>query len=266
MFDAATELGFGTYSLTGDEGREVVAAAIGAGYRHLDTARLYGNETKVGDAIDAADVPREDLLVATKVAHFEEPEKTQSYVRSAVEESFERLGVDHIDLLYHHWRRDRAEIETVLPVLEEFVEDGRVDHLGVSNYTVDDVEFAREIVDVPIAANEVEMHPLLPQRELREHHADRDIDVVAYSPLAQGRVFEEDAISAVAEKHGVHEAVVSLAWLLEKDAVPIPRTSSVDHLESNLAARDVVLDEEDVARIDGIERTHRCEDPSWMRW
>ncbi|QIO24616.1 aldo/keto reductase [Haloarcula sp. JP-L23] len=267
VFDQQTRLGLGTYSLTGEAGRDTIAASLDVGYRHLDTARLYENEREVGEAIADSDVDRDDLFVATKVAHFEEPEKTESYVHRAVEESFDRLGLERIDLLYHHWPRSQGDIETVLPVLEEYVEDGVVDHLGVSNYTIADMELARDLVDVPIDALQVEMHPLLQQDELRDFLSDTDTQVVAYSPLAQGEVFDVDAISAVAEKHGVSEAVVTLAWLLSKDDVAaIPRTSSVDHLRDNFEALSVDLDAEDIARIDDIERTHRCEDPDWMSW
>lgn len=266
MFDDDTRLGLGTYSLKGDEGTDTVEAAIDAGYRHIDTARLYENEAAVGEAIAASDVDREDLFVATKVAHFEEPEKTEEYVRTAVEESFERLGLDRIDLLYHHWPKGQDDIETVLPVLEEFVESGSVSNLGVSNYTPDDISLARDLVDVPVDALQVEMHPFLPQDELREFLAGSDTELVAYSPLAQGEVFEEDAIVEIAEKHDASPPAVSLAWLLSKGVAAIPRTSSVDHLRDNLEARDLELDEEDVERIDAIDRRHRCEDPSWMSW
>lgn len=267
MFDADTRLGLGTYSLTGDDGVETVEAALDAGYRHLDTARLYENEREVGEAIATSDVDRDDLFVATKVAHFEEPERTPDYVRTAVEESLERLGLDRIDLLYHHWPRNRDDIKTVLPVIEEYAETDTVGNLGVSNYTLEDLSLARDIVDVPIAANQIEMHPLLQQTELREQLRDTETQLVAYSPLAQGEVLDENAIADVADKHGVSEAVVSLAWLLSKDGVAaIPRTSSEDHLRDNLRAQELELDPEDVERIDGIERTHRCEDPSWMAW
>ena len=172
-----------------------------------------------------------------------------------------------MDRLYHHWPRDRAEIETVLPLLAEFVETGAVRELGVSNYTVDDLELARNLVDVPIAANQVEMHPLLQQDALREALRGTETRLVAYSPLAQGAVFEEDAIAAVADKHDVSEAVVSLAWLLSKeDVAAIPRTGAPSHLRENLEAINVELDPEDIERIDAIERTHRCEDPAWMAW
>jgi len=267
MFDGRTQLGLGTYSLTGTDGTDIIQAAIEHGYRHIDTARLYDNEEEVGTAIANADVDRDDIFVATKVAHFEEPEKAPSYVERAVDESFERLGLDRIDLLYHHWPRSQDDIETVLPVLEDRVANGRVDNLGVSNYTVSDLKFARELIDVPVDALQVEMHPLLPQHELREFLSDNDTWVVAYSPLAQAEVFDVDAISAVAEKHGVSEAVVSLAWLRSKDGVAaIPRTSSADHLRDNFRARSVDLDAEDIERIDAIDRNHRCEDPTWMTW
>ncbi|KAA9400725.1 aldo/keto reductase [Haloarcula sp. CBA1131] len=267
MLEDETRLGLGTYTLTDADGVETIKAAIEHGYRHIDTARLYGNEAEVGEAIAAADVDRDDLFVATKVAHFEEPEKTTEYVERAIDESFEKLGLDRIDLLYHHWPRGQDDIETVLPVLADRVADGRVDNLGVSNYTVDDLELADELIDRPIDALQVEMHPLLQQDELWAFLADTDTDLVAYSPLAQGEVFEVDIISDIAAKHSVSEPVVSLAWLLSKEGVTaIPRTSSVDHLRDNFGALEVELDAEDVDRIDAIERTHRCEDPDWMTW
>ncbi|MFC7157535.1 aldo/keto reductase [Halomarina halobia] len=260
-------LGFGTYSLTGEDGTATIETAIEAGFRHVDTARLYENESEVGDALDQASVDREDLFVATKVAHFEEPEKTPEYVRSAVEESLDRLGVDTIDLLYHHWPRGRDDIDTVLPVLEGFVEDGRVERLGVSNYTIEDVDHACDLIDIPLYANQVEIHPLLQQEELRSHLRDNDMYAVAYSPLAQGKVFDVPELQDVAEKHETAPAAVSLAWLLAQDGVAaIPRTSSEEHIRVNLAARDLELDEEDMETIASIEWTVRCEDPNWMEW
>ena len=267
MFDTAKRIGLGTYTLTDNDGTSIVETAIEEGYRHVDTARLYENEREVGTAIESADVDRDDLFVATKIAHFEEPKKTAEYVRTAVEESFERLGLNRIDLLYHHWPRDQAEIKTVLPSLEEYIDAGIITNLGVSNYTIDDLELADDLVDVPIAANQVEMHPLLPQAKLHEHQQTTDTWLIAYSPLAQGEVFGEAAIETVADKHDVSEAVVSLAWLLSKEGVAaIPRSASTDHLRDNLAAHELELDAEDIERIDAIERTHRCENPLWMTW
>jgi 2,5-diketo-D-gluconate reductase B len=268
VFETPTqEIGLGTYSLTGEAGVESIVTALDVGYRHVDTARMYENEDVVGDALERSDVDRDDVLVATKVGHFVEPEKTPSYIRTAIPESLDRLGVDTIDLLYHHWPRRSEEIETVLPVFEEFVTEGTVENVGVSNYTVDDLDRARDLVDVPIRANQVEMHPLLPQEEMRSSLRETDTVLVAYSPLAQGAVFDVPEIVAVAEKHGVSPATVSLAWLLSKDGVvPIPRSSSDVHIRSNFRALDLELDEEDIERIDAIETRHRCEDPDWMEW
>lgn len=260
-------LGLGTYTLTGTAGTELIAAAIEAGYRHIDTARLYENEAEVGDAVDAASVDHEDLFVATKVAHFEEPEPTPDYVRTAVAESRERLGVDALDLLYHHWPRSVEDIDTVLPVFEDLYEEGLVERIGVSNYRIEDIERAEELIDVPLAANQVEMHPLLQQDDLYRYCRERDITVVAYAPLAQGKVFDVPEIVDLADNHDTTPALVSLAWLLSRDCVAaIPRSSSRDHITENLEALELELDEEAIERIDAIEATHRCEDPEWMEW
>lgn len=260
-------LGFGTYSLTGEDGIDAITTAIEAGYRHIDTARLYGNQAEVGEAIERADVPREELFVATKIGHFEEPEKTTDYVHNGVRDNLDRLGLETVDLLYHHWPRREAEVETVLPVFNDLVDEGLVDRVGVSNYTLDYLARADDLLDVPLYANQIEMHPLLPQRELRQAVRDRDAFTVAYSPLAQGEVFDVPEITTVAEKHGVNEAVVSLAWLLSKERVAaIPRSKTPAHIRSNFEALHLELDDDDVARIDGIERRHRCEDPDWMDW
>lgn len=263
----AYRLGLGTYSLTGDDGIDVMSGALDAGYRHVDTARLYGNQSEVGRAIEASSVDHEDLLVATKIGHFEEPEKTPDYIRDGVKEGLQKLGGDSIDLLYHHWPRTVDEIDVVLPVFEELHDSGIVDRIGVSNYRIEDIERAVDLVDVPVYANQVEMHPLLPQEELYEVCRENDIYVVAYAPLAQGEVFDVPEIVEVAEKHDTSPPVVSLAWLLSHEGVAaIPRSGSIDHIHQNLAARDIELDEEDIELIDSIDDTHRCEDPDWMDW
>jgi len=268
MFEDPTHrLGLGTYSLTGDGGTEVMAEAIDAGYRHIDTARLYGNEAEVGDAVDRPSVGREELVVATKVAHFEEGATSPEYVRTAVDESREGLGTDTIDLLYHHWPRRPADIDDVLPTFERLVDEGVVDRIGVSNYRIEDIERAADVVDIPLYANQVEMHPLLQQDELYEFCRQRDMYVVAYAPLAQGAVFDVPELVDIAEKHDTTPAVVSLAWLLSREGVvAIPRSGTLDHIRENLAGRHVDLDDEDVERIDTIDETHRCEDPDFMEW
>lgn len=259
--------GLGTYSLTGKEGTDLIQMALEAGYRHVDTARLYGNESEVGDALNAVAVDREDILVATKVDHFEEPEPTPDYVRTTVNESRDRLGVDRIDLLYHHWPRRESNVETVLPMFEELVDEGGVANVAVSNYPIRYLERIEELVDVPIVANQVEMHPLLQQRELYEYLSERDTFLVAYSPIAQGKVFDVPELIDIAKRHDTTPAAVSLAWLFEKEGViPIPRSSSSEHIKANLAARDLTLDDDAIATIESIDREERLEDPDWMEW
>ncbi|GAB7021394.1 aldo/keto reductase [Halostagnicola bangensis] len=260
-------LGFGTYSLTDEDGIDSLVTAIESGYRHLDTARLYGNEQEVGDAIDRANVDREELFVATKIAHFEEPDPDPEYVRSGVADSLSRLGFDTIDLLYHHWPQQQADIETVLPVFNDLVEAGVVDRVGVSNYTPSDLEKADDLLEVPLYALQAEMHPLLPQETLRDAVSERDAYFVAYSPIAQGEVFDLPEISAIADKHETDEAAVTLAWLLSKErVVPIPRSQTPAHIRANRAALELDLDDEDIEQIDALERRKRCEDPEWMEW
>ncbi|SFT01434.1 aldo/keto reductase [Halostagnicola kamekurae] len=260
-------LGFGTYSLTGEDGIDALVTALEAGYRHLDTARLYGNEAEVGEAIDRADVDRDELFVATKIAHFEEPEKTPEYVRNGVEESRSRLGIDTIDLLYHHWPRNRDDIETVLPVFNELVETEAVERVGLSNYTPSDLELADELLEPSPYAVQAEMHPYLPQEKLRGAVRDRGAFFVAYSPIAQGEVFEDTTISAIADERDTTEAAVSLAWLRSKDGVvPIPRSKTPEHIRSNREALELDLTDEAIERIDDIDRRLRCEDPEWMQW
>jgi len=261
------DIGLGTYSLTGEAGVEALTAAIEMGYRHIDTARLYGNEREVGDAIDRADVDREELFVATKIDHFTEQEPTPEYIRQGVAESKEKLGVETVDLLYHHWRRHPEHIDTVLPVFEELLEAGDVARIGASNYTVEDVERASDRYSTPIYANQVEMHPLLQQEKMRATLRDHGCYLVAYSPLAQGAVFEVPVLQEIAEKHDTTPAAVSLAWLRGTDGVvPIPRSADEAHLRANFEARHLSLDPEDVERIDAIEETRRLEDPEWMAW
>jgi 2,5-diketo-D-gluconate reductase B len=265
--DSSYRLGLGTYSLTGEEGIDALVAALEAGYRHVDTARLYGNESEVGEAIDRADVDRDGLFVATKIGHFEEPEKTVEYVREGVAESRERLGVDTIDLLYHHWPRRFEDIEIVLPTLADLADEGAVDRIGVSNYTREEVERARDLVDRPLYANQVEMHPLLQQDDLHSFLRENDVYTVAYSPLAQGEVFDVPELVDIADAHDTTAAAVSLTWLLSRDGVAvIPRSNSEEHIRANLEARDLALTDEEITRIDSIDRTHRCEDPEWMEW
>jgi 2,5-diketo-D-gluconate reductase B len=227
----------------------VVERAISLGYRHLDTAQIYGNEAVVGAGIAASDVPREELVVATKVWA---TNLAPADVVASTAGSLDRLGLDYVDLLYVHRPIEAYEPGETLPAFDRLVDDGSVREVAVSNFEPDDLAAARAHLDSPIAANQVEFHPFFrPETELadaREH----GYDLVGYSPLAGGKVFGHPDIRAIAAAHDASEAQVAIAWLLDKGVKVIPKASSAEHLESNLAAAELSLSSEELARIDGI--------------
>ncbi|WP_225334008.1 aldo/keto reductase [Halomicrobium urmianum] len=260
-------LGIGTWQNTDpEECASAVATALDVGYRHVDTAEIYGNEEHVGEGLARADVDREDVFLATKV-HSDSTGLTYDDVIETAHGSLERLGVDYLDLLYVHWPTGNYAPGETLPAYDDLVEEGVTRHVGVSNFEPWQVEEAMEALEEPLFANQVEMHPLLQQEELVAHAQEHDYYVVAYSPLARGDVFDVPEVSEVAEKHGVSEAQVSLAWLTRKDnVVAIPKATSREHIEDNWASLDLELDDADVAKIDGIEREDRHLDPDKGPW
>jgi 2,5-diketo-D-gluconate reductase B len=252
--DVVPGVGLGTMGLDGADGRAVVTDALDVGYRHLDTAQVYGNEAVVGaglaDAVDRGIVARDEVLVATKVWVDNLP---ADRFRESVEASRDRLGVDTIDLLYVHRPRGPYDPETTLPLFDACVDDGLVRHVGVSNFTVDQLAAVRRHLDAPVVAHQTEYHPLFRRPALLADARDHGYALVAYSPLAGGRVFELDPVVDIAEKHGVSPAAVSIAWLRATGLAVIPKASSTAHLRANLAAGDLTLDAADVDRIDAVD-------------
>lgn len=257
-------LGIGTWQNTDPAAcANAVRAALEMGYRHVDTAQAYDNEADVGRGIEQADVDREDVFLATKVwIDNLEPSAVEETARA----SLDRLGTDYVDLLYVHWPARTYDPERTLPAFEELRDEGLIERIGVSNFEPEQLETARSILDAHIYANQVEMHPLLPQRELREYMAETDIELVAYSPLARGEVFEVPEISRIAEEHDASEAQVSLAWLRAKGVTAIPKATTEAHIQDNWASLDLDLDDSDIETIDGIQRRDRRVDPSFGPW
>jgi len=259
--DGMPVLGLGTWENTdGDQCARSVETALETGYRHVDTAQAYGNEADVGAGIERADVDREEIFLATKVwisqlAHDDVIEST--------ERSLDKLGVDSVDLLYVHWPARAYDPEETLAAFAELRDRGLIDRIGVSNFEPHHVDRAREVLDGPIFANQIEMHPLLQQDELREYAAETDLNLVAYSPLARGQVFEVPELTEIAETHGVSEAQVSLAWLREKEVTAIPKATSEGHITDNWASLDLELTDGEIERIDAIDRTDRRVDPDF---
>ncbi len=257
-------LGLGTWENTdADQCAESVRTALETGYRHVDTAQAYDNEDAVGEGIATADVDRDEVFLATKVWI---SNLAPDDVLETTRESLDRLGVDAIDLLYVHWPARTYDPEETLAAFSELYDEGLIENVGVSNFLPEQLEAAVESCDAPILANQVELHPLLPQPELREACAAHDVEVVAYSPLARGGVFGQPTIQEIAAKHDVSEAQVSLAWLREKGVVAIPKATGVEHIRDNWASLALELDPEDVAAIDAIEDRERTVDPDFGPW
>ncbi len=252
-------LGFGTFELESDVARRMVESALESGYRHVDTARAYGNEREVGAAVRASGLPRDEVFLTTKVW----PDDF-GRVAEALEESLESLGMDHVDLLLLHWPSFRAApLEEALEGLAVAREAGGTRHVGVSNFTVRLLREASARSPVPLAVNQVEYHPYLDQRPVLEAVREAEMALTAYSPLAQGRVVDDPVLTGVAERHGKSAAQVALRWLIRQDGVnAIPRTSDPAHCEANLRMFDFELDEEEVERIDRLaEEAARLIDP-----
>jgi len=242
-----------------------VATALEVGYRHVDTAQLYGNESAVGDGLARADVPREDVVVATKV---HEERNAYGAVLESVEESRTRLGVETIDLLYVHFPIGDYSPGETLAAFDELHDEGTIRFVGVSNFGPAQVEEAIDVLDAPLVANQVEMHPLLPPEEDQLAAARRHgYQLVAYAPFCRGRAFGLGPIESVAEKHGVSQARVILAWLLgHETVVVVPKATGEAHMRDNLAATELDLDDEDVARIESIEERYRKFDREGTYW
>lgn len=256
-------LGLGTSRLDDlAECTQTVTAALSAGYRHIDTAQMYDNEAAVGEGIANADVDRDDVVVATKV----HPDNlAPEDVRETAHESLDRLGLDRVDLLYVHWPIRTYDAEATLPVFDELRESGLTDHVGVSNFTPDLLREAREILDAPIAAHQVECHPRFQQPELRELAAEFDHHLVGYSPLGRGEILDDPTLVEIAERNDSSPAVVALAWALARDVVPIPKATG-DHVIENLHAVDVELSDRDLAEIDTLEPGERQINPDDAAW
>ncbi|TYL38766.1 aldehyde oxidoreductase [Natronococcus pandeyae] len=232
-------LGFGTARMTGDECRRAVETALSAGYRHVDTAQMYDNEDAVGDALEASDVPREDVFVVTKV---NTSNLAYDDVLESTRASLDRLGVDAVDLLLIHAPRDHTPLEETLGAMNELQEEGAVDHIGVSNFSVEQLERARERSETPIVTNQVKYHPYHRQDDLLSYCVDEEILLTAYSPLAEGAVVGDERLEEIGDRYDKSAAQVALRWLVQQPSVAaIPKAASREHIEANADVFDFEL-------------------------
>lgn len=246
-------IGFGTYPLTGAEGVEAIASAIRVGYRLIDTAVNYENETTVGEAIRAAGVPRDELVVTSKI-----PGRHHGYDEAiaSTKESLQRLGLDHLDLHLIHWPNPSVgRFGEAWQALVDLREQGLVRSIGVSNFT--EAHLDRIIADTGVtpAVNQIELHPYFPQVQMREVNAARGIVTEAWSPMGKRQApFEEPAVRDAAEAHGVTPGQVILRWHTQIGSVPIPKSATPERQAQNLDLDGFTLTDDEVAAITALGR------------
>jgi 2,5-diketo-D-gluconate reductase B len=243
-------IGLGTWQLRGGDATEAVRDALEIGYRHVDTARAYGNEAQVGKGIAASGVDRGDVFLVTKIGPSDaEPAR----LKRAAEDSLRALGTDYVDLLLLHWPTDAVPLEHTLQAFRELQEAGRIRHAGVSNFPAEMLE--RALAIVPLLADQVEYHPFLEQDALLELVADRDLTLTAYSPLAKGKVARDRTLTEIGEQHGKSAGQVALRWLIEQENVTaVPKAASHERRAENLDVFDFELSDGERERIAALRR------------
>jgi 2,5-diketo-D-gluconate reductase B len=254
-------LGLGTFRMQGDACRAAVESALGLGYRHIDTAEMYGNEEAIGTALAAAALPRRELHVTTKVWH---ENLAPDAIRRSFDASLKKLRLDHVDLYLVHWPSKNMNLPAIFETLMKLKGEGRARAIGVANFTVALLKTVVEEIKAPIACNQVEYHVMLDQTPLRKYLAAKSIPLVAYCPLAQGKAASDPTLMAIGRKHGASAAQVALKWLLDQDGVAaIPKASRAESQKANLGALNVGLDDEDIKAIAGLAKDKRCVNPGF---
>lgn len=247
-------LGLGVYKMSEDQ--EVIAsieAAIRNGYRSIDTAALYQNEEGVGQAIKASGISREELFITTKVWNSD-----QGYdsTLKAFDASMSKLGLDYLDLYLIHWPV-KGKYKETWKALEQLHKDGRVRSIGVSNFQIHHLEDLLANAEVRPVVNQVELHPLLSQVELREYCKSQGIQIEAWSPLAQGKLLDNEVLKAIGAKYGKSTAQVIIRWDLQHGIVTIPKSSNPKRIVENANVFDFELTAEEMKQIDGLNQDQR---------
>lgn len=251
------QLGFGVFKVDPDETERIVTSAFEAGYRHIDTAAIYGNEEGVGRAIASSGIPRDELYITTKL--WNDRQGTESAF-AALDESLTKLGLDHVDLYLIHWPAPAGDkyIES-WKALEQLQKDGRTRSIGVSNFLRPHLDRLLVETDVVPAVDQIELHPALQSRELTEFARSKGIQIEAWGPLGQGKypLLEESAVTAAATAHGATPAQVVIAWHLAKGNIVFPKSSNAGRIAENLGSVSVTLSADEVAAIDALESGNR---------
>jgi 2,5-diketo-D-gluconate reductase B len=239
-------IGLGTWELSGRTCARLVEQALRLGYRHIDTAQVYENEREVGEGLRASRVKRDDVFVTTKVwtNHFAPHDLERS-----TKESLTKLRLSEVDLLLLHWPNPHVPLSETLGALAHAKKLGMTKHIGISNFTVALIEEALAACPEPLVCDQVEYHPYLDQTKVREACAQHGMALVAYSPVAKGRIKGDATLMQIGRAHGKTAAQVCLRWLVQQNVSAIPRTSRIERLSENIEIFDFELSEEEMGQI-----------------
>lgn len=257
-------IGLGTWELRGEQCASLVAAALQAGYTHIDTAQMYQNEAAAGAGIRASGKDRDSLFVTTKIW-------PDSYAASdfdrAVDERLDLLDCGPVDLLLLHWPPRAVSMSEAVAGLNRAKRAGLTRHIGISNFTVKQVDEAVALSDAPLVCNQIEYHPLINQDKVRAACERHGLAVTAYCPIARNKVADEPVITEIGQRHDASPAQVALAWLAgHGDVISIPRSSRPERLADNLKALEISLSEDEMAEISALNsRNLRLVDPDGVR-
>ena len=248
------QLGFGVFQIDPAETERAVRVALEVGYRHLDTAEMYGNERGVGEAIRASGLDRGEVYVTSKLNNsFHEPDEA----RKAFDRTLSELGFDHVDLFLIHWPLPTlydGDYVSTWKTLEDFRADGRSRSIGVSNFQVEHLERLAAETDTVPAVNQIELHPYFQNREVRSYDEEHGIATEAWSPIAQGEVLDDPVVTEIAAKLGRTPAQVVLRWHIQRDNIVFPKSVTPDRIRENFEIFDFEIEPADLEQIDGLDR------------
>jgi 2,5-diketo-D-gluconate reductase B len=242
-------VGLGTWDLRGRTCARIVEQAIGLGYRHIDTAAMYGNEAEVGEGLRASSIPREEVFITTKV--WQSDLRARDFERST-RNSLANLKLPYVDLLLIHWPNPSIPLKETIGALCRMKREGLARHIGVSNFTVALIEEAARYATELLVNNQIECHPYLDQSKVTAASRSRGMAVTAYSPIARGQVKGDALLARIGRAHGKSAAQVCLRYLVQQDIAVIPRTSRPERLKENLAIFDFVLAPAEMTEIAGL--------------
>ncbi len=255
------QLGLGTWELRGDTCAHLVSEALRLGYRHVDTAEMYGNEEAVGEGVRRSGIPRGEVFVTTKVwyAHLE-----RAALLAAAKESLSKLKLDYVDLYLIHWPNAAVPLAESIAALNEVKEQGLAKHIGVANFTVALVREAAKLSKAKLVNNKIEMHVYLDQSKVVAECKKQGLSVTAYSPIVKGAAVQDETLQKIGAAHKKSAAQVSLRFLVQQGIIVIPRTSKPERLQENAAIFDFELSAAEMKAIRALaDPNGRRISPSW---